>query len=129
MIKYTKSETSHLYFLDEEQISYQTGIEGHSVKTTLFELMPDGLLILYKNFWWNGSTFVQDTLECMRASAFHDALCRMIAHGLIPKSLRGKADKLYYSICERDKMPRHRARLRLIGLRAYKVLTNIFRVG
>ena len=127
-MKYTKSDKANLYFLDE-QISYQTGIEGHQVRKTVYGLTPDGLLTLKKNFCWNGSSFVQDTLECMRASAFHDAMCRMIAEGLLPSSLRGKADKIYYAICEEDKMPRHRARLRLIGLRAYKVLTNIFRVG
>jgi len=124
-MKFSKSGISHWYFLDEEEISAQTGIKGHQVRKTLYELTPDGILTMRKNFCWNGSSFVQDTPKCMRASAFHDALCRMIAEGLLPASCQGKADKLYFTLCRDDGMSWLQARIRLAGLRVYGIVSNI----
>jgi hypothetical protein len=124
-MKYTTSDVSHLYFLDEPVVSVQTAITGYHAKGVLMELTPDGLLTLGQNFWWNGSSFVQDTPECMRASAFHDALCRMIPQGLIPASVRPAADKLYYELCREDGMSWMQAKVRYAGLRVYGTVTNI----
>lgn len=124
-MKFTVSDVSHLYFLDEPGISIQTEVTGHHIKAELMELSPDGLLTLGQNFWWNGSSFVQDTPECMRASAFHDALCRMIVQGLLPASARPAADKLYYNLCREDGMSWMQAKVRYAGLRLYGITTNI----
>jgi hypothetical protein len=124
-MKYTVSSGSHGYFLDEETISVRTKITGHHIKLKLVELMPDGLLRLDRNFCWNGSSFVQDTPECMRASAFHDALCQMISRKLLPRSIRPKADKLYYNICREDGMSWMQAKVRLTGLVIYRTVSII----
>jgi hypothetical protein len=124
-MKYSASKNHHMYFLDETRISVQTEITGHHVKAELMELFPDGLLTLGQSFWWNGSSFVQDTPECMRASAFHDALCRMIRQGLLPASTRSAADKLYYELCREDGMSWLQAKVRYAGLRIYGTVSSI----
>jgi len=124
-MKYTVSNGSHGYFLDEETISVRTKITGQHIELKLAELMPDGLLRLDHNFWWNGSSFVQDTPECMRASAFHDALCQMISRKLLPRSTRPVADKLYYDLCREDGMSWMQAKIRLIGLVIYRTVSII----
>jgi hypothetical protein len=123
-MNYTIAKNPHLYFL-EESISVQTAIIGHPANGASMELMSDGLLTIYRGFWWNGSTFVQDTPECMRASAFHDALCRMMAQGLLPVSVRSAADKLYYELCREDGMSWLQAKVRWAGLRVYGAVSNI----
>jgi hypothetical protein len=122
---FAKSEFSHMYYLDEPSTSVQTKITGHPAKGTSMELLSDGLLTLSYGFWWNGSTFVQDTSYCMRPSAFHDALCRMIAQGLIPASVRPAADKLYYDLCIEEGMGWLQAKIRYAGLRVYGTVSNI----
>jgi hypothetical protein len=124
-MKFSSSKVPHMYFLDEPSISVQTKITGHYVKAELMELTFDGLLTLSQSFWWNGSSFVQDTPECMRASAFHDALCRMISQGLLPASTRPAADKLYCELCREDGMSWMQAKVRYAGLRVYGTVTNI----
>jgi hypothetical protein len=123
-MKYSTGKNPHRYFLDES-ISIQTAITGHHAKRILMELMPDGLLMLRCNFLWNGSSFVQDTPACMRASAFHDALCRMISQGLLPASVRPAADKLYYDLCREDGMSWLQAKVRYAGLRVYGIVSSI----
>ncbi len=124
-MKYTTEKNPHRYFLDEPSISVQTEITDHPAKGASMELMSDGLLTLSYGFWWNGSTFVQDTSYCMRASAFHDALCRMISQGLLPASVRPAADKLYYNLCREDGMGWMQAKVRYAGLRVYGTITSI----
>jgi len=124
-MKYTTEKNPHRYYLDEMSTSVQTKITGHPAKGASMELMSDGLLTLNYGFWWNGSTFVQDTSYCMRASAFHDALCRMISQDLLPASVRPAADKLYYELCIEEGMGWLQAKLRWAGLRVYGITTNI----
>jgi hypothetical protein len=124
-MKFTVSDVSHLYFLDEPSISIQTEVTGYHAKGVLMELMPSGLLTLGQSYWWNGSSFVQDVPACMRASAFHDALCRMISQDLLPASTRPAADKLYYNLCREDGMGWMQAKIRYAGLRVYGTVTNI----
>jgi hypothetical protein len=124
-MKYSTSENPHLYFLDEPSISIQTELKGHYAEVDYINLTPDGRLTLEKAFRWNGSSFVQDTPACMRASAFHDALCRMISQGLLPTSVRPAADKLYYELCREDGMSWMQAKLRWAGLRVYGTISNI----
>jgi hypothetical protein len=115
----------HMYFLDKTRISVQTEIKDHYAKGALMELTSDGLLTLWKGYRWNGSSFVQDTPACMRASAFHDALCKVISRGLLPASTRPAADKLYYDLCREDGMSWMQAKIRYAGLRVYGTVTNI----
>jgi hypothetical protein len=124
-MKYLTSKNPHMYFLDKTRISVQTEIKDHYAKGALMELTSDGLLTLWKGYRWNGSSFVQDTPACMRASAFHDALCKLISRGLLPASTRPVADKLYYDLCREDGMSWLQAKVRYAGLRVYGITTNI----
>ncbi len=124
-MKFYKSKTRNLYFLDEDSISIQTDIKGYSIQFDFIELTSEGLLTLYKNYQWNGSTFVQDTNMCMRSSAFHDALCRLISKNIIPISFKINADKLYYNLCRDDGMSWIQAKIRYIGLRGYSYIPSI----
>jgi hypothetical protein len=124
-MKYATEKNPHRYLLDEMSVSVQTKITGHPAKGASMELMTDGLLTIHRGFWWNGSTFVQDTSYCMRASAFHDALCRMMAQGLLPAFVRPVADKLYYDLCIEDGMGWLQAKVRWAGLRVYGAVSNI----
>jgi len=114
-----------MYFLDETRISVQTEIKGQYAKEAMMELTSDGLLTLWKGYQWNGSSFVQDTPACMRASASHDALCKLISRGLLHASTRPAADKLYYDLCREDGMGWLQAKVRWAGLRVYGTVTNI----
>jgi hypothetical protein len=124
-MKYSSSKNPHMYFLDETRISVQTEIKDHYAEMEYIDLTPDGRLTLWKAFRWNGSSFVQDTPACMRASAFHDALCNLISRGLLPASTRPVADQLYYDLCREDGMSWMRAKVRYAGLRLYGITTNI----
>jgi hypothetical protein len=124
-MKFLASKNPHMYFLDETRISIQTDIKGHYAKVDHIDLTPDGCLTLWKSFRWNGSSFVQDTPECMRASAFHDALCNLILRGLLPVSTRPAADKLYYDLCREDGMSWMQAKVRYAGLRMFGTATEI----
>jgi len=124
-MKFLTSKNPHMYFLDETRISVQTEIKEHYAEMEYVDLTPDGRLTLWKAFRWNGSSFVQDTPECMRASAFHDALCRLMAQGLLPASVRSAADKLYYELCREDGMSWRQAKIRYAGLRVYGTVTSI----
>jgi hypothetical protein len=124
-MKYSSSKNPHMYFLDETRISVQTEIKDHYAEMEYVDLTPDGRLTLWKAFRWNGSSFVQDTPACMRASAFHDALCKLISRDLLPASVRPVADKLYYDLCREDGMSWMQAKIRYAGLRVYGITTNI----
>jgi len=124
-MKFLTSKNPHMYFLDETRISVQTEIKDQYAEVEHIDLTPDGRLTLWKAFRWNGSSFVQDTPACMRASAFHDALCRLMFLGLIPASVRPAADKLYYDLCREDGMSWLQAKIRYAGLRVYGTVSNI----
>jgi hypothetical protein len=124
-MKFLTSKNHHMYFLDETRISVQTEIKDHYVEVEYIDLTPDGRLTLWKAYRWNGSSFVQDTPACMRASAFHDALCKLMSLGLLPASVRPVADKLYYDLCREDGMSWLQAKVRWAGLRVYGTISNI----
>jgi hypothetical protein len=124
-MKYLTSKNPHMYFLDEARISVQTEIKDHYVEVEYIDLTPDGRLTLWKAYRWNGSSFVQDTPECMRASAFHDALCKLMSRDLLPAFIRPAADKLYYDLCREDGMSWMQAKVRYAGLRLHGIFSSI----
>lgn len=77
-----------------------TGIAGHDVlvdePTLRYHLMDSGLLWIGEDTEWNfGSGPAVDTPEMIRASLPHDIFCAMTDLGLVPWSVRAKADKLF----------------------------------
>ena len=74
------------------------------------QFRQDGMTLL-KGYEWNGSNFVTDSPECMRASAVHDAWCTATEHGIYENTKtnwdRG-ADE-YAAICIEDGMDKEKA--------------------
>lgn len=76
----------------------QTRIKGYSIRSGHVRLMPDGTLVVYKGFEWDGASGpTWDTDVTMEGSCVHDALYRLMADGLLPLSERWRADtELWY---------------------------------
>lgn len=86
----------------------------------LIELYNQGdgaVLQLRAPFAWNGATRAVDTVDTLRASALHDALCHMINCGLLPASYQKRADQLYRRELIKAGMWRVRAWWHYAGLR------------
>ena len=113
------------YITYEEGYEYQvkvdcelmTPIKGFHAAMDFLELFPDGRLVLYKGFAWDGSSGVADTKSSQRASAGHDALFRLLRANLIPHDpCFHLSNVFYYEQCIKDGMWKWRAKLRLNGL-------------
>ncbi len=94
---YKSPEDSEKYTLSDV-LGYRgiTAVTGFDVKTRWSHLQPDGVLILFRGYRWDGpSGPAVDTLLTMMPSALHDELYRMRKLGLIPKNTRRLADYTY----------------------------------
>ncbi len=111
MIKYNKkNKRYHL----EETVSIQTDLRPGEVRAIkdYVMLLPSGLLVVYKGYFWDGATMAPDFTSVIRASLVHDALYQMIEEGLLPLAARPIADKLLKSVMIEDG--------------AYKIVAEIF---
>jgi len=89
-----------------------TGITGFTVtldEPNLYaKLTPDGLLWVGAGTEWDfGSGPAVNTPEMVRASLPHDIFCIMTDRGLLPWSVRAKADKLLHDMV-RDLAPKRK---------------------
>ena len=80
------------------------GIFGKPWVDDWYSLSEDGWLTLRRGFRWDGATGGLDTATIRRGSAVHDALCRMMAIGVLPRSLWGKCGAIFRRINEEDGM-------------------------
>ena len=73
------------------------------------------------DYAWNGSDFVTDTDECMRASALHDLWCQAMEEDIYKDNKKNwrRGAKEYRDNCIRDSMPKLEAWLRYAGIRIY----------
>ena len=71
-------------------------------------------MILHKGYEWNGSNIVNDTKECMRASAVHDAWAEAMRRRIYRYSRKNwnRGAREYKAICIADGMRRSKASLR-----------------
>ena len=108
-------------YMTKEPAAVKTNLRGYDVKlqyvmgrervlVTLVDLRPDGWLTVYAGYSYDGPSGAVDTPSTMRAAAFHDALCELIAHGLIPRESIDQIAWLYTQVCRDDGM---------LGLRAW----------
>lgn len=81
--------------------TYDTGIKGYNRTLDIgyfrCRLTDDGLLTIFKWSEWNfgdGDVTVQD-LAMILASLIHDAFCHLTGRGILPYSVRMKADNLF----------------------------------
>jgi len=103
--KYQVSQDFHIK-LDIVPISE----DGAFLSNDYAFLAPDGNLIVYTGYAWNGAsgpTF--DTLNSMRGSLVHDVLYQLIRLGLIDPKYKEYADGLLYDLCVEDGMFEWRA--------------------
>ena len=102
-------------YLVLKKLAIQTNIFGHSIKHEFFELCTNGILYIYKDYFWDGATCAIDTPDFMEASLVHDVAYQALRELLFFDShnkwsqskhdeLRVKADKCLIFITDRDKM-------------------------
>lgn len=80
------------------------------IDTQFIKLDPDGTLWIDAGYAWDGASGpTVDTLDSMRGSLIHDALYQLLRLGLLPRSFKDAADKLFREILIEDGMPEIRA--------------------
>lgn len=75
-------------------LHFCTGIKGYEVSLPYVRLHKNGGLVLDPDFKWDGATCAPDLDVVIIPAAPHDALYRLIRAGKIPRSMKGKADKV-----------------------------------
>jgi len=92
-ISYIKIK-NYKYELSDD-LELMTGIIGFRVEHELFDLYPNGLLIIYEGYKWDGvSGPMIDTDDSMIGGCGHDAGYQMIRLGLIPPHTKNEWDNL-----------------------------------
>lgn len=83
----------------------------------------DGVLYVDKGVWWDGSTVVLDTRECLLSSLIHDLLCDLIDNAPWSRwkkwRYRRIADTIYADVNKEQGMSAIRAEVRWLGLRLF----------
>lgn len=128
MIEFISSSDGHIL---TKSYSIYTGIKGIESKshyypsalTSGISLDKDGLIHIPKGYEWDGATGYPDVVQIIRASLVHDALYDLIREGVLNKTHRKKADKLFRKICLEDGMGKWQAwrvysAVRLFGWKA-----------
>lgn len=84
---------------------------SHDIITEFISLTTKGLLIVLRNFPWDGpSGPTRDSKSSMRGSLIHDALYKLFRWGYLdPKVWRKEADRIFKKYCREDGMNRFRA--------------------
>ncbi len=93
---------------------------------TRYIVLSCSFLIVRAYYAWDGPsgpTF--DTKTFMRGSLFHDALCQLIAEGLLDKKYRKYADQLLRQIILEDGMSKFRAWYVYQAVRLYSRLKGM----
>jgi len=105
------------------------------IKTDHYRISPKGILLIKKDYSWDGATGVPDTTSVFRASLVHDCLYQMMRENGLSSQYRKKADQIFYDICRADGLNIIVAGLYYIGIRTfgwlfvknvgYKALRNV----
>ncbi len=99
--------------------TYETGIRpGSNIRTKYIDLSLTGTLTVRDGYAWDGcSSVAVDTATNQRAGLIHDALYQLLRQGLLPASVRLRADEIFRSICRACGMGRFRAWYYFRGVR------------
>lgn len=106
-----KYKSGYKYQLSENYRVRTPIIPVNSIETEYIELDHTGSLLIRKGYAWDGTsgpTPIDDRCT-MRASLVHDALYQLMRHGLLSRSFRAAADKLFYRMLIKDGMWKFRA--------------------
>ena len=96
-VKYCKVEGGYVV---NEDITYNTIVEGYEIATDLFSLDSKGNLTVRKGFFWDGATGALDTENFMDASLVHDIFCILVNEGKLPKWTQALADEQMRMMCK-----------------------------
>lgn len=61
----------------------------------IYRLTPEGMLVIYRGYAWNGPTMAAKSPERLYPSLVHDAFCQMYREGEISFAQRRQADAEY----------------------------------
>lgn len=84
-------------------------------------------ITLLPGFWWDGTTGAIDTPDIMRASAFHDFICREYNKGKLTKYQRKLGDKMFKSVLKQSGMSKFRIKYIYQAVRKFFELKGWFR--
>ena len=101
-------------------------IPKEDIDTEFIKLDRMGNLYIKKGYAWDGATGAIDTPSIIHASLPHDAFCQLANMGLLPKSSRKKADKLFRKMCRTDGMWWPRVWWTYLGVVEYRRLKHKF---
>ena len=95
----------------EKDYTVKVDILGETVDTDYIDLKPDGTLIIYDGYCWDGpSGPTMDTKDFMRGALVHDALYQSMRAGkLDANKYRKVADATMRKLCREDGMSWFRA--------------------
>lgn len=100
-MRYRKLEKWKYELLEHEWCKVDIPVEATNEYIRLFA----NQLLLRNRYAWDGASGpARDTPTNMRASLFHDALCQLIAEGLLDKKYRKYADELLRTIFLEDQL-------------------------
>lgn len=114
-----KYRNGYKYQLSEDAKT-DTPLRPDSIITSPYIILaPDGELLCYAGYAWDGATCCPDVNSIIRASLFHDALYQLIRIGRISPAEKAVADKLMMRHCIEDGMPRLMAKAVHLALKRY----------
>ena len=105
-------EHRHVWTPDHKPMVTLVQNEEKSIED-LFVTFTAASVTLHRGYSWNGSNYVGDTPETLRASALHDAWWQAMVDGIYTCESRENADREYIFICREDGA---NASLRKLGL-------------
>ena len=108
-----KSGFNHQLYEDESfRVPFYAVIDTQFIKLDSF-----GLMTLKKGFAWNGADFIIDRKTNLTASAFHDALYRLMRKKLLNHKDWRLADGVFAELLERAGAWKVTIKLDMIGLK------------
>jgi len=121
-IRFRKLKRSWKYVLGADYI-VETGIKpknGKLVQTPYIVMEAAGRMTIRADYAWDGpSGPMIDDGSNMRASLVHDAVYQLMRLGLVSRTRRNAADRLFETMCLADGMSALRARRAYLALRAF----------
>lgn len=116
-IHYRRFNHKNYRFILTAPLVLDTNIIGRACKTDWIELLNDGTLIISGAYAWDGATGAINTENSVRASCGHDALYQLIRLGLLPRTMRLKADSNLRKWLIEDGMSEFRAGYWFVAVR------------
>ena len=97
---------------------YDTGILlSNEITYNNITLTKFGILYVHAGYQWNGPNIIPDSDSSMRGSLIHDALCELLAMGLLQKHHVKRMNDIFYDVCKADGMSEWLNKLHRLGLK------------